>query len=106
MVAESVTDFLPMAGQEVPRFDQIHGYPMFALAPDQRTLAAAADGGNDKHIRLFDLATEAELHRIQGHIGFVHALAFSPDGKRLVSASKDSSVLIWDIARMTPNGKK
>ena len=33
---------------------------------------------------------------MKGHSGFVHSAAFSPDGKRVVSGSKDKLVIIWD----------
>jgi WD40 repeat protein len=34
---------------------------------------------------------------IEGHTDDIRNLAFSPDGKLLVSSSKDGSVRIWDI---------
>ena len=33
-----------------------------------------------------------------GHAGIVYGLAFSPDAKRLASASLDGTVKVWDTA--------
>jgi hypothetical protein len=49
-------------------------------------------------VRLWDPATGEELRRLMGHRGGVCALAFSPDGKLLVSGGGDSTVLIWDMS--------
>jgi len=35
--------------------------------------------------------------RLQGHANYVFSLAFSPDGKTLVSGSGDGAVRLWDI---------
>jgi hypothetical protein len=57
-----------------------------------------ATGGQDSLVRLWDLATGKEFHKLAGHRGTVASLAFSPDGTRLASGSLDTTILIWDAA--------
>jgi RNA polymerase sigma factor (sigma-70 family) len=65
-----------------------------AFSPDGRLLASA-DGFT---VRLWEVATGKEVARFEGHQGEIHSLAFSDNGRRLASASTDSTVLIWNVA--------
>lgn len=68
-----------------------------ALSPDG-TLLASGGPAQDHTVRLWDVATGKERARLAGHSSGVSSLAFSPDGKRLVSGSEDSTALVWDLA--------
>ena len=46
---------------------------------------------------LFVDAKGKEVHRFEGHRGAVTALAFTPDGHTLISGSRDSTALVWDM---------
>ena len=35
---------------------------------------------------------------LRGHSGYVFSVAYSPDGKHIVSGSEDSTVKVWDAA--------
>ena len=53
-----------------------------AVSPDSKFLAT---GGWDRAITLWSLETEKPIRVLSGHTGEIHALAFSPNGKLLVS---------------------
>jgi WD40 repeat protein/predicted Ser/Thr protein kinase len=76
-------------------------YPV-AYSPDGRWIAS---GGWDKKIRLWDAATGEECAKLP-HPGIVAALAFTPDGTRLVSGGDlKGELLVWDVATGQIHGR-
>jgi WD40 repeat protein len=71
-----------------------------ALTRDGRLLATVANFNvSESRVILRDVATGAELAWLDGHRGPVQRLAFSPDGRRLATASFDTTALVWDVTR-------
>jgi len=47
-------------------------------------------------LKVWDTATGRQILTLRGHSGEVTSVAFSPDGKRIVSGSRDSTLKVWD----------
>jgi WD40 repeat protein/HEAT repeat protein len=54
-------------------------------------------GNKDFAIRLWDLETGKELHKLEGHTEAVSAAVFSPDGRRILSGAADRTVRLWQV---------
>jgi dipeptidyl aminopeptidase/acylaminoacyl peptidase len=95
VATKSVVLWETATGKERGRFPAKGGVPAFS--PDGRLLAV---GGTDA-VRVWDVWRAREVGRLAGHAGAVLGLAFTPDGRALLSASADSTALVWDAARLT-----
>lgn len=76
-----------------------------ALSPDGGRLAVG--GGRWKgtaEVKVFDVATGAELAVLPA-VGSVNAVVFSPDGRAIAAAGKDSAVRVWGTADWRPRGE-
>ena len=51
-------------------------------------------------MKVWDAANGREVVTLtlKGHTGSVKSVAFSTDGKRLVSGGQDTLVIIWDVS--------
>jgi WD40 repeat protein len=80
-----------------------------AFSPDGRTiliggtnsgdtviLQAALPGGNRRTVRLWDVATGKPVDRPVLHPGPVMSVAFSPNGKTILTGGTDNTARQWD----------
>jgi WD40 repeat protein len=51
-------------------------------------------------VKVWDSRTGKLVHSFRGHTGLISSLAFSPDGKRLYSGSRDKTVKVWDVSNL------
>ena len=69
-------------------------------SPDGRLLAVADGAGSSDYsgaVWVYETATGEVVKKLAGHTGYVTDLAFSKDGRRLVSVSEDQTGLVWDV---------
>ena len=80
-----------------------------AFSRDGQTIASSGgfaftnvdDASNEFAIILWDVSTVTQKRALGGHTDTVTDLAFSADGSRLISASADGSVRLWDAIEGT-----
>jgi WD40 repeat protein len=75
-----------------------------AISPDGRWLARAYH----RTVRVHDLRKPLALDEAQplfGHESDVRGIAFSPEGKYLVTCGRDGTALVWDAKQLTGKSK-
>jgi RNA polymerase sigma factor (sigma-70 family) len=93
-------------GKEIRSLHGQRGTTALDFSPDGKTLACGETREEGKTlirsaVHLWDVATGREVGRCAGHIFGVDRLAFSPDGKKLISGGGGTSLRVWDV----PTGK-
>ena len=70
-----------------------------AVSPDGKKMAAG--NSNDRMVNVWDLSggyAAAKLEQsIENHADWVLGVAFTPDGKHLLTASRDKTAKLWDL---------
>ncbi|KAI0080168.1 nuclear distribution protein PAC1 [Panus rudis PR-1116 ss-1] len=83
----------------VPAISELVGLKVDATAAssDDTSVVFVVTASRDQKIKIWDARAGQCLHTLVGHDGWVHGLAFHPNGKHLLSAADDGSIRIWDL---------
>lgn len=95
---ERLADPVPQSGAE--RFWEVLGkrspaprFEGFESSPDGILNTAYAMDGS---VIIENAATDAEVGRLEGHLGQVYCATFSPDGTRIATGGNDATIRIWN----------
>lgn len=73
------------------------------FSPDGKLLACGGGQPSARgELRLYKVADWKTVAAFREHTDVVFSLSFSPDGKKLASASFDQTIRLWDIATLKP----
>ena len=87
---------LPRGNLEVVTFSP-DGKWMAAATEPSNLIATDADDMNSGEFQVWDAATGLPLGRAFRHTAPVLSIAFSPDGKRLITGGSDGLARVWDL---------
>jgi WD40 repeat protein len=69
---------------------------LFAISPDGKRIAASSNGLDIKDFEIWDIKSEEIIREFKGHSNYITDIAFTQDGKKIITAGLDKTLKIWD----------
>jgi len=66
------------------------------FSPDGRHVVSSYNIDNEFY--LLDVSTDRKVRTFKGHTDHVNSVAFSPDGKYILSGSRDKTLKLWEVS--------
>jgi WD40 repeat protein/serine/threonine protein kinase len=96
-----------LSGDDILSIQRNYGHSV-AFSPDGKRIVSADPRGNG--IQVYNAMTGAREMTLTGHTGRVWSVAFRPDGRYIISGSRDETIMVWNAAtgalEMTLTGHK
>ena len=92
----------PVTGQLLATLKHEASIYGVAFSPNGALLATCTGPSTEQHevvgqLHLWSVASRQRVRALSGHTQYVWSVEFSPDGRRLVSASDDQTARVWDV---------
>lgn len=84
-------------GRDLDRIDAGNALASIAISPDDRWIAVGFDDKPNASIEIWEIASGERIAVLPGHSKRVARLAFSADGRRLMSSGGDWTMRLWDV---------
>src|SRR5207247_10255714 len=96
--AKTVSVWDVQTRQRIQQF-AIPGGSLFvmALSPDGKSIVTGSEQPQGVHVRLWDVASGRQVREFADPAP-VNAVAFSPDGKYILSGGRDNMARLWEVA--------
>jgi WD40 repeat protein len=82
--------------------DRVQSFALLPPGPPFQTpiLAVASGISGPPLLRLYDAESGEQFRQLTAHTDPIHSLAFSDDGRFMVSAAEDQTVCVWTLTNM------